>query len=361
LDAVDALVAAERVQARMKRRRVSALPKYLLVTAARNEEQHLEQTIRAVLEQTARPVKWIIVNDGSTDATAKIIDRYAASTDWITRLDMPTHRDRNFAAKAYCFNAAWNAVNGLDYEVLGNLDADITFEPDYFEFLLTKFAAIRDLGVAGTPFLQHGGYDSSRDSFEGEKHVAGGCQLFRRRCFEELGGYVPAKGGGVDWIAVTTARMNGWKTRSFREKRFIHHRPLGTAERGSLSAFYSYGQKDYCFGGSAVWEVCRVAYRMSKPPFVVGGLALGAGFLSAAIRRVERPVSPDLMRFHRREQMTKLKAIVETLALLKKLDNFTLRTRPRNSVQSTILAVMAGAPLARIETLADLLWQWLPQ
>ena len=89
----------------MKRRRVSALPKYLLVTAARNEEQHLEQTIRAVLEQTARPVKWIIVNDGSTDATAKIIDRYAASTDWITRLDMPTHRDRNFAAKAYCFNA----------------------------------------------------------------------------------------------------------------------------------------------------------------------------------------------------------------------------------------------------------------
>src|SRR5215467_726762 len=121
----------------MKRRRTSALPKYLLVTAARNEEQHLERTILAVLEQTVRPVKWIIVNDGSTDGTAKIIDRYAASADWIERLDMPSHRDRNFAAKACCFNAAWNAVNGLAYEVLGNVDADITVEPDYFEFLLT--------------------------------------------------------------------------------------------------------------------------------------------------------------------------------------------------------------------------------
>ena len=338
----------------------SALPKYLLVTSARNEEQHLEQTILAVLAQTVHPVKWIIVNDGSSDGTAKIIDRYAASSDWIDRFDMPTHRARNFAAKARCFNAAWKAVNGLDYDVIGNLDADITFEPGYVEFLLTKFAENRDLGVAGTPFLQQGGYDSSRDSFEGENHVAGGCQLFRRGCFEQLGGYVPTKGGGVDWIAVTTARMNGWKTRSFREKRFIHHRPLGTAERSSLSAFYSYGEKDYCFGGSPVWEVCRVAYRMSKPPLVLGGLALGAGFLSAAMRRVERPVSADLMRFHRREQMTKLKAIVETLALLKKLDHFTLRTRPRNSVQGAILAIMTGAPLARLETLLAQVSQWLP-
>jgi Glycosyl transferase family 2 len=343
-------VAEERV---LKRRSASALPKHVLITSARNEEQLLEQTIRAVLAQTVRPVKWIIVNDGSTDGTAKIIDRYAASLGWIERLDMPMHRDRNFAAKAHCLNAAWKAVDGLDYDVIGNLDADITFEPDYFEFLLTKFAAIPDLGVAGTPFLQHGGYDSSRDSFEGESHVAGGCQLFRRGCFEELGGYVPAKGGGVDWIAVTTARMKGWKTRSFRAKRFIHHRPLGTAERSSLSAFYSHGEKDYCLGGSPAWEVCRVAYRMSKRPLFLGGLALGAGFLSAAIRRVERPVSADLMRFHRREQMKKLKAIVETRALLKKLDNFTLHARHRNSVQGAIVAIMAGAPLARIESLVD--------
>jgi glycosyltransferase involved in cell wall biosynthesis len=267
------------------------------------------------LRRPCVPSKWVIVNDGSTDGTATIIDRYAAIADWIERLDMPTHRDRNFAAKAYCFNAAWHAVNGLRYHVIGNLDADITFEPDYLEFLLTKFEAIRDLGVAGTPFLQHGGYDSSRDSFEGENHVAGGCQLFRRRCFEELGGYVPAKRGGVDWIAVTTARMKGWKTRSFREE---------------------------------------TAVRLGRP-------RIRCRFSLSAIRRVERPVSSDLMRFHRREQMRKLRAIVETLALLKKLDHFTLRTRPRNSAHSIIVAMMAVAPLARIEALVNQVSQWLPK
>ena len=301
-----------------------ALPRCLLITAARNEEVHLERTILAMLAQTVRPAKWIIVNDGSTDKTPEIIDRYAATCDWIERFDMPSHRDRSFAAKAYCFNTACKAAGWLDYEVIGNIDSDITFEPDFLEFLLNKFVELPTLGVAGTPFREEGGYDSSSDSFEGEHHVSGQCQLFRRDCLEKVGGYVPNKAGGVDWIAVTTARMHGWQTRSFGEKRFFHHRKLGTAERGPLSAAYSYGEKDYYLGGSAVWEAFRVAYRIGKPPFVLGGLALGVGFLSAAIRRIERPISVELMRFHRREQMKKLKAILMTLARLKKVDNFTV-------------------------------------
>src|SRR5678815_1429784 len=102
---------------------------------------------------------------------------------------------------------------------------------------------------------------------------------------------------------VTTARMKGWLTRSFREKRFFHHRTLGTAERGPLAALYSYGEKDYYLGGGAIWQCCRVAYRVGKRPFVFGGVALGLGYLTAAIRRLERPVSDELMHFHRREQM----------------------------------------------------------
>ena len=156
--------------------------------------------------------------------------------------------------------------------------------------------------------------------------MSGQCQLFRRTCLEQVGGYVPNKAGGVDWISVTTARMKGWQTRSFREKRFFHHRTLGTAERGHLAALYSYGEKDYYLGGSPLWEIFRVAYRVGKPPFVLGGLALGAGFLFAAMRRVKRPVSADLMRFHRREQMKKLKAVVRTVAKLKKVDNFSVLT-----------------------------------
>jgi hypothetical protein len=179
-----------------------------------------------------------------------------------------------------------------------------------------------DLGVAGTPFVEEGGYDSAADSFEGQHHVAGGCQLFRRTCFEDVGGYVPNPAGGVDWIAVTTARMKGWRTRSFPEKRFFHHRSLGTAERGRLSALYSYGEKDYYLGGSPLWEMARVVFRLGKPPLLAGGLALGAGYLSAAVRRIDRPVSGELMRFHRKEQRRKLKTIARTLLRLKRIDSF---------------------------------------
>jgi glycosyltransferase involved in cell wall biosynthesis len=272
--------------------------------------------------QTLHPARWVIINDGSTDRTAEIIDRCTAGCDWIERFDMPGHRDRSFAAKAHCFNAAYQRFAGADYEVIGNLDADITFDPDYLEVLLRKFAANPKLGVAGTPFLQEGGYDSTTDSFEGEYHVPGGCQLFRRKCFEEVGGYIPNKAGGVDWIAVTTARMKGWETRSFSEKRFFHHRTLGTAEQSKLSALYSYGRKDYYLGGSPAWEMCRVAYRMKKSPVFLGGLALGFGYLSAAARRIRRPVSNELMRFHRKEQRQKLRAILRALVRFRKVDNF---------------------------------------
>ena len=134
--------------------------------------------------------------------------------------------DRSFAGKVHAFNTGFERVSSLPFEVIGNLDADLSFDPDYLEFLMQKFSEDARLGVAGTPFIENG-YDSARDSFEGENHVAGGCQLFRRQCFEEIGGYIANPAGGIDWIAVTTARMKGWKTCSFPEKRFHHYRTLG--------------------------------------------------------------------------------------------------------------------------------------
>jgi glycosyltransferase involved in cell wall biosynthesis len=309
---------------------MTSLPTCLLITPARNEARHIEKTIRSMVAQAVRPDKWIIVNDGSTDETPQIIDKYAAAHRWIERLDMPVHRDRSFAAKANSFNMACKVGGWLSYDIVGNIDADIAFEPDFLEFLLHKFAEDPALGVAGTPFLEEGGYDSATDSFEGERYVSGQCQLFRRNCLQDVGGYVPNKAGGVDWIAVMTARMKGWKAQSFREKRFFHHRTLGTAERGPISALYSYGQKDYYLGGSIVWELFRVTYRLVKPPLLFGGLALGAGFISAAVRRMPRAVSNELMQFHRREQMTKLKAILSTVVRFKKVDSFSvLKDQPR--------------------------------
>jgi hypothetical protein len=200
----------------------------------------------------------------------------------------------------------------------------VVLDPDHFEFLLSKFRENPKLGVAGTVFREEGGYNSGTDSFEGQNYVSGQCQLFRKECFEEIGGYFANKAGGIDWIAVETARMTGWKARSYREKSFFHNRPLGTAERSVLAASYSYGKKDYFLGGHPLWELFRVTYRMTKRPFIVDGLALGLGYGLAAIKRLERPVSRELMAFHRKEQMQKLKAILKRIVTCQPIDKFTL-------------------------------------
>ena len=297
---------------------------YVLITPARNEERFIEKVIQSVISQTVLPSKWVIVNDGSTDSTASIVSRYLEKFEWMELLSLSPHRDRSFAAKVYAFNAGFERVKNLDYEVIGNLDSDLSFDPEYIEFLLSRFEEDATLGVAGTIFREEG-YSSATDSFEGQNHVAGGCQLFRRRCFEEIGGYVPNKAGGIDWIAVTTARMMGWKTRSFRERYFFHYRSLGTAERSLLSSLFSYGEKDYYLGGHPAWEAFRVAYRATKKPYVVGAIALLSGYLSAFLRRMERPVTKDLMRFHRQEQLKKLKKILKSLLTFKRIDSFEVK------------------------------------
>lgn len=296
--------------------------KYVLITSARNEEAFVAKTLESVTKQTRLPERWIIVDDGSTDNTAEVIAGFAAIHPWITLARNPRREGRNFAAKANAVNAALAQMQSLEFEVLGNLDADTSFGPDYMDFLMRKFEADPRLGVAGTPFTQEGGYDSTRDSFEGENFVAGPCQLFRRDCFREIGGYVANPAGGVDWIALMTARMKGWTTRSFADKRYHHHRSMGTAERSPIAAQFAYGQKDYYLGGSTLWQLFRMTYRLANKPYVAGGLALGGGYFWAAIKRVKRPVSDELMRFHRAEQMKKLRNILISLLRLKKVDSF---------------------------------------
>jgi glycosyltransferase involved in cell wall biosynthesis len=304
--------------------------KYVLITPAHNEEAFIRKTLASMVAQTVPPECWIIVDDGSTDQTAEIVQHYTRCHSWIELVRRQQRPDRNFASKAHAVNAGLERVDSLQFDIVGNLDADVSFEPDYMEFLMRKFSEDLDLGVAGTPFTQDGDYDSSKDSFEGENYVAGPCQLFRRQCFQEIGGYVPNRAGGVDWIAVMTARMNGWKVRSFSDKRYHHHRTLGTAGKGALRALFSYGEKDYYLGGSPVWELFRVGYRMTKKPALTGGLALLCGYCWAAMRRMKRAVTPELMKFHRRDQMKKLRAIFVTLLRFKKVDSFRLR-RPDNA------------------------------
>ncbi len=250
----------------------------------------------------------MIVSDASTDKTDEIVNEYRRHCDWIELIRMPEHRDRSFAAKVQCFNAGFATIKDLDFDVIGSLDADISFGPDYFEFLLGKFGENPRLGVAGTPFVEDGRHYDYR--FTNIEHVSGACQLFRRKCFEDIGGYVPIKGGGIDWTAVTTARMKGWQTRTFTEQTCLHHRPMGTASASQLVGFFRHGKKDYNLGGHPLWQLFRCGYQMTRSPYLIGGLCLLAGYASAALRRVERPISPELVRFSRSEQMARLRTVL---------------------------------------------------
>jgi poly-beta-1,6-N-acetyl-D-glucosamine synthase len=285
---------------------MSTLPTYVLITPARNEAAFIELTLRSMVAQTVKPLKWVIVSDGSTDGTDDIVRKYAADHAWIELIRMPERQERHFAGKVYAFNAGYGRLQGLDYEVIGSLDADISFDAGYFAFLLEKLAADRALGLVGTPF-EEGSKQVYNYRFVSVEHVSGACQLFRRGCFEAIGGYVPVKGGSIDHIAVISARMKGWKTRSFLEKTCSHHRVVGTAQHGVLKSRFKYGEKDYAIGNHPLWELFRTTYQMTRKPVLVGGLALGAGYIGAWLRGVQRIGSPELVAFHRSEQMQRLK------------------------------------------------------
>ena len=279
----------------------------MLITPVRNEEAYLELTIQAVMKQTLLPLRWVIVSDGSTDGTDRIATRYAAQHRWIEFVRMPPRDERHFAGKVESFNAGLGRVKGLGYDLVVSLDGDISFDADYFEFLIGKFERESRLGLAGTPFDEGGQtYDYRFSSLD---HVSGACQVFRRECFEQIGGYMPLAGGGIDVVAVLSARMRGWQTQTFPEKVCVHHRPMGSAsDRFKLRSNFKLGQRAYRLGFHPLWQLFRSLYQMTRPPYVIGGLCLSAGYFWSLVHRAERPVPKELVLFQRRDQMRRLRA-----------------------------------------------------
>jgi poly-beta-1,6-N-acetyl-D-glucosamine synthase len=282
------------------------LPSYVLITPARNEAQFIELTLKSVVRQTVLPSRWVIVSDGSTDGTDEIVEKYGVKHPWIELVRMPPRQERHFAGKVNAFKAGYAQVKDLNFEIIGNLDGDVSFAEDYLQFLLGRFAENPALGVAGTPFREGSSKSSVYDyRFTSAEHVSGQCQLFRRKCFEEIGGYIPRKIGGVDLVAVTTARMKGWQTRSFLEKTYSHHRQMSTANRNAFKVPLYVGRADYVLGSHPVWEFFRCIYQSTKRPILLnGGLRL-VGFVWGMVGE-EIQVPSDFVQFRRKEQMQRL-------------------------------------------------------
>ena len=285
------------------------LPDYLLITPAWNEAEFIEGTIRSVVAQTVKPLRWVVVSDGSTDGTDDIVRRYLPENPWMQLLRMPERNRRHFAGKVRAFQAGYDSVKHLPHDAVCSLDGDLSFESGYFEYLLKELAGDPGLGLVGTPFAEEGRvkYDYRFVSIE---HVSGCCQMFRRQCYQDTGGYVPVEGGGIDHIAVLTARMKGWRTRTFTEMVCHHHRPIGSAQTGALRSWFKNGAKDYALGGHPLFECFRMLYQMTHRPYAVGGLLLGAGYAWSAMRGAQRPVTREMVTFRHREQMQRLKSMV---------------------------------------------------
>ena len=282
---------------------------YALVTPARNEGQYIDLTLKSMISQSRPPLRWVIVSDGSTDNTDEIVQKYMSDHSWIKLLRMPERKERYFAGKVMAFRAGYEELAGLEFEVVGNLDADISFGPDHFEFLIERFTENPRLGCAGTAFSEKGlsyNYD-----FVGTEHVSGMCQMFRRECFEEFGGYQPIKSGGIDLVAVLSARAKGWETRTFPGMLFEHHRIQGGALHAGLRERVYTGRKDYLLGNHPLWEIFRSLYQMRRRPYLVGGMVVLGSYLWNAMRGVEKTIPKELMILRRNDQMKRLKGLLQ--------------------------------------------------
>lgn len=277
--------------------------RYVLVTAAYNEERFIEQTIRSVLAQTLQPAMWVIVSDGSVDRTDEIVGQYAASHEFIHFVRREKDGQQGFASKVFALRAGLERLGACQYAFLGHLDADVSFGPTYFSDLIAVLKENPQLGLTGGlvlervrgEFAQRGASISS---------VPGAVQMFRRECYEDIGGFIPIEYGGEDWYAEVRARMKGWQVRGVPHVTAYHERATGAAT-GRLKYWYRQGFMDFALGCHPLFEVGKLIRKLRAQPYVIGAAARFCGFVVAHFS-IKRAVSPDFVSFLRREQVCRI-------------------------------------------------------
>lgn len=281
--------------------------RYVLITAAKNEEDYIEYPIKSILKQTIKPEKWIIISDGSADGTDRIVEKYAAGNGFIKLLRREeTQNDIGFASKVFALRLGYQQLQFSEYEFIGHLDADVSFDSQYYEDILDKFYQNPHLGLAGGFIHEKEGETFQNRPFNNTQSVAGAVQLFRRECYESIGGFLPMKLGGEDWYAEVKARMNGWQVRSFPEFRIFHHKK-STSARGIFKEAFRQGLMDYTLGSHPLFEILKCCNRLTEKPYVLVAFLRLVGFISSYVRQEKRQVSDEFIRSFRKEQLERIK------------------------------------------------------
>jgi glycosyltransferase involved in cell wall biosynthesis len=292
---------------------------YVLLTAAKNEQSYITDAIESILRQTILPRAWFIMDDGSSDQTAQIVGRFAASHPFIHLSSAGSREGRNFGSQYKALQAAYQMARPLAYEFIGAQDADIAPErADYYETILAEFGHNPRLGVAGGFIYERANgqwrcrKDNSRDS------VAGGVQMFRRTCFDQIGGYRPLYFGGSDTLALLEAQMLGWEILTRPDQKVFHYRPSSSAG-GRWRGMFRSGLEDASFGYHPVFELFKCARRMATRPYVLGSAVRLGGYLSWKLSGRAAVIPAEKVAFLKKEQMAKLRRCLWPLA----------RTRPQ--------------------------------
>ncbi|HSW02331.1 MAG TPA: glycosyltransferase family A protein [Sedimentisphaerales bacterium] len=287
---------------------VSDSPRFVIITAAFNEAAQIEATMESVVAQTVLPLCWVIVDDGSTDDTRGKIERMQGRFPWIVY-----YRRCRQAGQAYFASNVYALMEGvaqtarLDYEFLAILDADITLPRDYYERIFSRFDSDPQLGVASGVYenLIDG---SLRKVLSDRRSTPKAIQVFRRPCFEQIGGFLPLKYGGEDTCSCIMARMNGWKSWSFPDVKVVHRRPTGVGNAKSvLRARFVQGLADYGVCTHPLFMLVKSLKRgLLESPRLLGGLLRLAGYAYGSIRREPRQMPLNVARYVRREQLRRV-------------------------------------------------------
>lgn len=293
-------------------RQPSSGRRYVLLTAAYNEEENIARTVESVLAQTMLPSRWVIVSDGSRDRTDEIVSRYLNKCDFIRFLRISRKPKRSFGSKVRALRAGYELLGDVNYQFIGNLDADVSVEGSYFEELISRFERHPALGLAGG-YVTEETNGVFRDRRQNRTYsVAHAGQLVRRECYEAIGGYAILEYGGEDWHAQTSAKIKGWEVQAFPELRIFHHRHTGEGDN-LLRHKFRQGRMDYSFGSDPLFEVAKCWIRIPDKPLVLGAAARLIGFFWSWVCRDARPVSNEFVEFLRGEQKRQFSAAIKRI------------------------------------------------
>jgi glycosyltransferase involved in cell wall biosynthesis len=280
-------------QASMSRR-------YVLISPCRNEADFMRQTLDTVTAQSVLPAKWVIIDDGSTDETPRILAEYAARHAWITIVTRANRGRRAVGPGVIeAFYDGYAAINPDDYDYLCKLDLDLRLPPRYFETLMQRMEADPNIAsCSGKAYIERdGGLVSER---HGDETSIGASKFYRVSCFKAIGGFVRE----VMWDGIDChrCRMRGWFAGSWDEPelRFVHLRPMGSSQQSILTGRLRHGYGQYFMGTGLLWMVATAVYRIPERPFVIGGLFILWGWLKSALMRKPRYEDREFRRFLRR-------------------------------------------------------------